>query len=77
MVIAPLGIDRIGVGETFLAVDHDAQLVAGVETIGGIVLLTGTGSAIGDRDPGASQAHAARQCKRSEQTELAARMPRM
>ena len=28
------GIDRIGIGEAFLAVDHDAQLVAGIEMIG-------------------------------------------
>ena len=27
------GIDRIGVGETFLAIDHDAQLVAGIEPV--------------------------------------------
>ena len=31
------GVDRIGVGETFLAEHHDAQLVAGIEMIGRIV----------------------------------------
>ncbi len=31
------GIDRIRIGETFLAVDHDAQLVAGIEPIGRIM----------------------------------------
>ena len=31
------GIDRIGIGETFLAVDHDAQPVAGVEPVGGVI----------------------------------------
>ena len=31
------GIDRIGIGEAFLAVDHDAQLVAGIEMIGRVV----------------------------------------
>ena len=31
------GIDGIAVGEAFLAVDHDAQPVAGVEMIGGVV----------------------------------------
>ena len=31
------GVDRIGVGEAFLAVDHDAQPVAGIEMIGRVV----------------------------------------
>ena len=31
------GIDRVGVGQAFLAVDHDAQLVAGIQMIGAIV----------------------------------------
>ena len=31
------GVDRIGIGEAFLAVDHDAQPVAGIEVMGGIV----------------------------------------
>ena len=60
-------IYRVSVGETFLAVDNDAELVAGVEMIGGI-MSDGSGLGIGDRDR-RDQAYAARQCKRSEKTE--------
>jgi hypothetical protein len=31
------GIDGVGVGEAFLAIDYDAQPVAGIEPVGGIV----------------------------------------
>ena len=34
---AAAGTDQIGVGEALLAVDHDAQPVAGIEPVGGIV----------------------------------------
>ena len=44
MVMEPPALDRVGVGEAFLAIDHDAQLVAGIEMIGRIV-ATGTGAA--------------------------------
>ena len=37
------GIDRIGIGETFLAIDHDPQPVAGIEPVGRVV-STGIGA---------------------------------
>jgi len=42
-VIEPPAIDCIGVGEAFLAIDHDAQLVAGIEVIGCIMRRPPTG----------------------------------
>ena len=60
------GVDRIGVGEAFLAVDHDAQPVAGVEMIGRVVRDRHR-LGIGDRDR-RSPAHAARKRQRSNQT---------
>ena len=47
------GIDRVGVGETFLAIDHDPQFVAGIEPVRRVIDRHGRGR-IGGRCGGVS-----------------------
>ena len=65
------GIDGIGIGEAFLAVDHDPQPVAGIEPVGRVISRPACGG-IGHRD----RSGACRRTAVSDRVEIALRLDR-
>ena len=59
------GIDRIGIGEAFLAIDHDPQFVAGIEPVDGIMGRRHRRGGIDHRDGCVSAAAARRRSSRA------------